>query len=188
MIFSRFLFIALAAVGVAAHSAHPRKHGMVKLPVKLSIRDSPSAYECAIDKLKEYQEQTTDAMAGPPSERESKLVAVTSKVLEVTKEYNNDFKSKFFLFDLSNIVKGGEMSNFGRKLYVILRSCKGVRSDALYNNIHAIGEEVDGMGDFLNEKLSKHLAALVLPAFAKYSDRIDMIEATTKPRAVEVAA
>ncbi|EUC56059.1 transmembrane protein, putative [Rhizoctonia solani AG-3 Rhs1AP] len=180
MLFSRFLFIALAAVGVVAQSAYPEKGGMVKLPIKLSIRDTPSAYESAIDKLKDYQEQTTDAMAGPPSEREAKLVVITGRTLEAVKEYNNDFKSKFSLFDLSNIAKGGQMSTFGRKLYVILRSCKGIRSDALYNNVHAIGEEIDSMGDFMEQKLPKTLSALVLPAFGKYSDRVDMIVATTK--------
>ncbi|CAE6408717.1 unnamed protein product [Rhizoctonia solani] len=184
MIFSRFLLVALAAVGVVAHSASPHKRGMVKVPLNpmnLGIREySASPYQSAVAKLKDYQEQTSDAIAGPPSEREAKLVSITAGLLEVVKAYNSDFKSKFSLLDLSNIAKSGEMSDFGRKLYVILRSCKGTRSEGLYNNIHEIGAEVDAMGDFMASKLPSTLAAMVLPAFARYSDKIDMIEMATK--------
>ncbi|CAE6518148.1 unnamed protein product [Rhizoctonia solani] len=202
MIFSRFLFIAVAAVGVVARSGHPGKRGMIKVPAKLDVRDAysayapsgasygppsgapsgtPSAYQTAINKLNSYQEQTTDAMAGPQSEREAKLVTITSGLLETVKSYNEDFRSKFSLSDLSNIAKGEQMSDFGRKLYVILRSCKGTRSDALHNNIMQISAEVDNMGESMSEKLPPALAALVLPAFAKYSDRVDMIGAATQP-------
>ncbi|CUA68310.1 hypothetical protein RSOLAG22IIIB_07838 [Rhizoctonia solani] len=210
MIFSRFLFIAVAAVGVVARSGHAGKRGMIKVPAKLDIRDAysayapsgasygppsgssydppsgapsgtPSAYQTAVNKLNSYQEQTTDAMAGPQSEREAKLITITAGVLETVKTYNSDFKSKFSLFDLSNIAKGGQMSEFGRKLYVILRSCKGTRSDAIYNNISQIGDEVDGMGQFMAEKVPPPFDAMILPAFAKYSDRVDMIGMATKP-------
>ncbi|KAH7335608.1 hypothetical protein B0J17DRAFT_720148 [Rhizoctonia solani] len=184
MIFSRFLLVALAAVGVVAQADFPEKRGMVRVPlnpVNLGIREyAPSPYQSAVAKLKEYQEQTSDAIAGPPSERVAKLITITDALVNVVKEYNSDFKAKFSLLDLANIVKGGEMSDFGKKLYVILRSCKGTRSQELYNNIHAIGEEVDAMGEFMAQKLPQSMAALVLPAFAKYSDRIDMIEMATK--------
>ncbi|CAE6474023.1 unnamed protein product [Rhizoctonia solani] len=180
MIFSRFLLVALAAVGVVAQSGTPEKRGMVK--VNMDPRDySPSPYKTAIAKLNEYQEQTSDVMAGPKSEREAKLIEITAGMLDAVKTYNNDFKNNFSLLDISNIAKSGEMSSIGSTMYRILRSCKGTRSQPLTDNIHAMNVEVDSMGDFLAQKLPSTLSAMVLPAFAKYSDRMDMIEYATKP-------
>ncbi|KDN35870.1 hypothetical protein RSAG8_11232, partial [Rhizoctonia solani AG-8 WAC10335] len=185
MIFSRFLFVALAAVGVVADSVSPENHRMIKLPFNLALLEkSHSSHDSAFEKLMGYQNQTSDAMAGPHSEREAKLVSITTGVLEVIKEYNDEFKSNFSLLDISNLAKGGEMARFGRRLYVILRSCKGTRSEALYNNIHAIGAEVDSMGSFMTEKLPELVAKLVVPAFAAYSDKIDAIEKATNVKTV----
>ncbi|KAF8705403.1 hypothetical protein RHS03_05643, partial [Rhizoctonia solani] len=186
MIFSRFLLVAVAAVGVVAHSraGHAHKIGMVRVPAKVDVAPraySASPYKDTIAKLNEYQEQTTDAMAGPASEREAKLIEITAGVLDCVKTYNSDFKSKFLLLDLGNIAKGGEISTVGSKMYHILRSCKGTRSQQLTDNIHAINVEVDSMGDFLAQKLPQPLSNMVIPAFAKYSDRMDMIEYATKP-------
>ncbi|KAJ1306502.1 hypothetical protein OPQ81_007504 [Rhizoctonia solani] len=188
MIFSRFLLVALAAVGVVARSNSLEKYGMVKVHARsdLGVRHysaSVSPYKTAIAKLNEYQEQTSDAMAGPVSEREAKLVSITSGVLQTVQTYNTDFKDKFSLMDISNIAKGGEMTNIGKAMYRILRSCKGTRSQQLTDNIHAINVEVDSMGDFMAQKLPQALSALVIPAFARYSDKMDMIEYATKPSA-----
>ncbi|ELU40026.1 hypothetical protein AG1IA_05938 [Rhizoctonia solani AG-1 IA] len=188
MIFSRFLLVAVAAVGVVAHSrsGHAHKIGMVRVPAKVDVAPrtySASPYKDTIAKLNEYQEQTTDAMAGPVSEREAKLIEITAGVLDCVKTYNSDFKSKFLLLDLGNIAKGGEIStvgsvSLGRNMSPL---CKGTRSQQLTDNIHAINVEVDSMGDFLAQKLPQPLSNMVIPAFAKYSDRMDMIEYATKP-------
>ncbi|CAE6477742.1 unnamed protein product [Rhizoctonia solani] len=176
MIFSRCLLVILAAVGVIAHSGHAEKRGMVKVHADLARR---GYHEDGMAKLKEYQMQTTDAMAGPQPEREAKLTEITKNLVPLVKTYNSNLMSGL---DLSNLGKLRQhLSLFGEKLYVIVRSCKGTRSEAVYNNIHALNVEVDSLGDFLAQKLPSTMSAQITSEFAKYSDRIDMIEVATKP-------
>ncbi|CAE6518156.1 unnamed protein product [Rhizoctonia solani] len=182
MIFLRSLCLAVAAIGVLARQSHPEKRGMVKVFLKLGVRDAPSAYDSTIHKINYYRGLTTDTMAGPKSDREAKLVSITAGVLDVVKTYSRDFEANLSLLDLVNIGNSGQMPEFGNQLYIILRSCKGIHNETLYNNIRAISTEVDGLGSFMAKKLPKLLSDVIVPVFAKYSNRIDMIEKTTMPR------
>ncbi|CCO29108.1 hypothetical protein BN14_03110 [Rhizoctonia solani AG-1 IB] len=186
MIFSRFLLIAVAAVGVAAHSrsGHAHKIGMVRVPAKVDVAPraySASPYKDAMAKLEEYQDQTADAMAGPASEREAKLIEVAAGVCKTVTDYNKSFMINFALLDLLNIGKSGEIIKIGQRTYHILRSCKGTRSQQLTDAVHCTNDQVDLLGNFLFKNLPEAVSAMVIPSFAKYSDRLDMIEYATKP-------
>ncbi|CAE6493965.1 unnamed protein product [Rhizoctonia solani] len=184
MFWSRFLLVVLATVSVIAQSL-PEKRGMVKASAKLGSREAPppppSPYDEIMAKIADYQNKTSKAMTEPKPERPAKLIAITTDLLGAIKDYNSGFQVEFKQLNPSDAAQRGQpMIDFSKKLYILLRSCKGTRDEKLYKNIKEISDLVDSIGGLMAEKIQPPINHMILPAYAKYSDKLNELEKATR--------